>query len=53
VSRHIESSKPFPAPDAILRWGKKDDGLEELERKFLEDNDIERYALEVLEDAVC
>jgi len=53
VSRHIESSKPFPAPDAILRWGRKDDGLEELERKFLEDNDIERYALEVLEDAVC
>jgi chromatin modification-related protein VID21 len=43
VSRHIERSKPFPAPDVILRWGTIDDGLDELERKFLEDNDIERF----------
>ncbi|KAF8536725.1 hypothetical protein BDD12DRAFT_889509 [Trichophaea hybrida] len=45
VSRHIERSKPFPAPDVILKWGTIDDGLDELERKFLEDNDIERTML--------
>jgi hypothetical protein len=51
VSRHIGRSKSFPNIDVVARWGTRDDlasgsgvPLEDLERKFLEDNDLEKYA---------
>lgn len=45
VSRHIERSKPFPPSEVVSWWGSRDNGdivLEELEKRFIDDNDLEK-----------
>ena len=45
---YIERSKPYPPPEIVASWGARDNGdsvLDELERKFMDDNDLEKYVL--------
>jgi hypothetical protein len=44
VERHTKRLKPFPSSDIVARWGETGAVLDELEQKFLDENDIEKYA---------
>lgn len=44
--RHIDRTKPFPSADIVQTWGTIENyegaNMEEGEKKFLEENDLEK-----------
>ena len=43
VSCHLGRAKPLPSFDAVSKWGTRDGAADEDERRFLEENDLEKY----------